>query len=222
MISSKLKSLIASRNIVQKDMAVALGISPSRLSNYITGKREPSHMMLIMIAKYLQIDVNYFTHNGFNKSYLDGNVSSLGDAYKQEAPFSTICERNDNNDTISIPLQSMSGKKTDIPYRKMSFPTVLFNGIEEISALKVFICAADNFFDSLKKDDLIIAVRSDATKLENFDKIIIHGRYSKVFYYFQEEQMKLLIDRKSPKNNIKITDDDLSEYFKVLFVVKHY
>ena len=222
MISSKLKSLIASRNIVQKDMAVALGISPSRLSNYITGKREPSHMMLIMIAKYLQIDVNYFTHNGFNKSYLDSSVSSLGDKYKHEAPFSTICERNDNNDTISIPLQSMSGKKTDIPYRKMSFPSVLFNGIKDISALKVFICAADNFLDSIRKEDLIIAVRSDTIELENFDKIIIHGRYSKVFYYFQEGKMKLLIDRKSPKNNIKLSDDDLSEYFKVLFVVKHY
>lgn len=222
MISSKLKSLIASRNIVQKDMAVALGISPSRLSNYITGKREPSHMMLIMIAKYLQIDVNYFTHNGFNKSYLDDSAASLGDGYKHEAPFSTICERNDNDDTISIPLQSMSGKKTDIPYRKISFPSVLFRGVDDISALKVFICAADNFFDSLKKDDLIVAVRSNATKLENFDKIIIHGRYSKVFYYFQEEKIKLLIDRKSPKNNIKISDEDLSEYFKVLFVVKQY
>ncbi len=222
MISSKLKSLIASRNIVQKDMAIALGISPSRLSNYITGKREPSHMMLIMIAKYLQIDVNYFTHNGFNKSYLDNNTASLSEEYNHKASFATMCERNESDKTISIPLQSMSGKKTDIPYRKISFPSVLFDGIEDMSALRVFICAVDSFFDTLKKDDLIIAVRSDAVKLENFDKIIIHGRYSKVFYYFQEEKMKFLIDRKSPKNNIKISDDDLPEYFKVLFVLKHY
>lgn len=222
MISSKLKSLITSRVIVQKDMAVALGISPSRLSNYITGKREPSHMMLIMIAKYLQIDVNYFTHNGFDKSYLDDAVVSFSEAYKLRTPHSIVSEKNENEDTISIPLQDMSGKKTDIPYRKISFPTVLFHGVDDILALKAFICKADNFFDSLRKDDLIISIRCDATKLENFDKIIIHGRYSKVFYYFQEEKMKLLIDRKSPKDNIKINDDDLSEYFKVLFVVKHY
>ncbi len=222
MISSKLKSLIISRDIVQKDMAEALGISPSRLSNYITGKREPSHMMLIMVAKYLQIDVNYFTHDGSSQSYLDRDVTGLNEGYQFSTPFSTMCEVSENEDILSIPLLSMSGKKTDIPYRKISFPTVLFSGIKDKLALKAFICTADNFFDSLKKDDLIISVRCDATKLENFDKIITHGRYSKVFYYFQEEKMKLLIDRKSPKNNVKINDDDLSEYFKVLFVVKHY
>lgn len=47
-----------------------MGLSPSRLSNYLTGKREPDLEMLASMAKYLDVDLNYFSPVNFSSQSL--------------------------------------------------------------------------------------------------------------------------------------------------------
>ncbi|MDR2869872.1 MAG: helix-turn-helix domain-containing protein [Deferribacteraceae bacterium] len=60
MIGKKLKDLLKARDIEQIQLARAVGISPSRLANYLSDKREPDLDMLTRMAKFLGVDVNYF------------------------------------------------------------------------------------------------------------------------------------------------------------------
>ena len=65
LIGQKLKKLIKIRNVKQIELANELGLSPSRLSNYLTDKREPNLETLIIIAKYFDVDLNYFGNDEF-------------------------------------------------------------------------------------------------------------------------------------------------------------
>jgi transcriptional regulator with XRE-family HTH domain len=62
MIGKKLKELLQSTNTKQVQLAKFIGISPSRLSNYLADKREPDLVMLSKMAHYLNVDLNYFAH----------------------------------------------------------------------------------------------------------------------------------------------------------------
>lgn len=48
------------KEITQKDLAEQLGMSESTISNYIKGKRMPSLDVAMKIAKFLDIDINWF------------------------------------------------------------------------------------------------------------------------------------------------------------------
>lgn len=70
-IGQKLKHLIREQNVKQIRLADAMGLSPSRLSNYLADKREPDLEMLAGMAKYLGVDLNYFSPVNFlSKSHL--------------------------------------------------------------------------------------------------------------------------------------------------------
>lgn len=60
-LGERIKHLILSKGYRQADVASKLGVSPSRLSNYITGVRMPDFFMLCRIAFLLGVSVSYFS-----------------------------------------------------------------------------------------------------------------------------------------------------------------
>lgn len=71
MIGKKLKVLLKQTGKRQIDLARHLGISASRLSNYLSDKREPDFQMLSEMAYFLGVDLNYFSNKNFKKKRKD-------------------------------------------------------------------------------------------------------------------------------------------------------
>ncbi len=55
----RLKKLRVGRHITQADLAVKLGVSPSAISMYEKGNREPNNSMLKKICIFFGVNVNY-------------------------------------------------------------------------------------------------------------------------------------------------------------------
>ena len=55
----RLKSLLAKKRQSQMDFALRLGITRSRLCNYINDRSEPDYATLCTIAEALQVSVDY-------------------------------------------------------------------------------------------------------------------------------------------------------------------
>ena len=60
LIGTKIKTLLRLRGKKQVELCNAIGISPSRLSNYISGSREPDLETLSKIANHLGKPLDYF------------------------------------------------------------------------------------------------------------------------------------------------------------------
>lgn len=54
-----LRELLDERSINQKEMALALNLAPSTLSNYVRGLREPDFQTMKIIADYFQVTTDY-------------------------------------------------------------------------------------------------------------------------------------------------------------------
>lgn len=59
MISKRLKSLREDSDMSQKDLAGAIGVSPSTIGMYESNKRTPDSEMLNRIADFFQVSVDY-------------------------------------------------------------------------------------------------------------------------------------------------------------------
>ena len=59
MISERLKSLREDADLSQKELAKALGVSPSTIGMYESGKRTPDSDMLTRICDFFNITVDY-------------------------------------------------------------------------------------------------------------------------------------------------------------------
>lgn len=58
-----LKELREERGFSQKELATKLGVSPTNIYNYEVGRTEPSIDMLILLAKTLEVSVDYLIGN---------------------------------------------------------------------------------------------------------------------------------------------------------------
>lgn len=61
-IGKKLQKLLRIQEIPEIDLAKHLGISPARLSNYLSDRSEPDLATLEKAAKYLSVSLSYFTY----------------------------------------------------------------------------------------------------------------------------------------------------------------
>lgn len=59
LFAERLKSLRTSRNILQKDVVAATGISLRAYLYYETGKREPTLSTLIALADFFDVSLDY-------------------------------------------------------------------------------------------------------------------------------------------------------------------
>lgn len=54
-----LKALRKSKNITQKQLAINIGASESGVQNYELGTRKPTYDMLIALADYFDVSIDY-------------------------------------------------------------------------------------------------------------------------------------------------------------------
>ena len=64
-----LKELLEQHNLSQKQLAESLAMSPSALSNYIQGIREPDYNTLIRIAKYFDVTTDFLLDHPYESKF---------------------------------------------------------------------------------------------------------------------------------------------------------
>jgi transcriptional regulator with XRE-family HTH domain len=78
MIGEKLRRLIKRKGIKQVEVCRAVGLSPSRLSNYLSGSREPDLETLSKIARFLEVKLDYFAYGDSIK-----NTKEIGERIRK-------------------------------------------------------------------------------------------------------------------------------------------
>lgn len=63
MFAQKIKELRKSKNLSQVQFAKQFGIASGTVAMWETGKRTPRHSMLLKIAKYFNVSVDYLLDN---------------------------------------------------------------------------------------------------------------------------------------------------------------
>jgi len=71
MIGERMRRLIKRRGLKQIEVCRAVSLSPSRLSNYLSGSREPDLETLSRIARFLDVKIDYFAYGDTVKSTKD-------------------------------------------------------------------------------------------------------------------------------------------------------
>lgn len=69
----RLKDLRIERGISQDELANVLGCSQSTINNYEKGKHEPDIDMLISMARFFKVSVDYLIGNSEIRTPLDGD-----------------------------------------------------------------------------------------------------------------------------------------------------
>lgn len=77
MFSDRLKNLRSARGESQEEVATSLGISQSRYQTYESNKREPDAVLLIKIAKYFGVSIDYLLGNFENPSDIDLSIAKI-------------------------------------------------------------------------------------------------------------------------------------------------
>lgn len=65
-----LKELLEQQDITQRSLAKALDMSPSALSNYIQGNREPDYSTLIRIADFFHVSTDFLLNHTYKASHV--------------------------------------------------------------------------------------------------------------------------------------------------------
>ncbi len=91
----KLREILEERNIKQKDVASAIGIYTSTMSQYVTGVREPDIETLIKLADYFGVSVDY----------LIGHDSPSGDASPAVRNFVYVNDKKYDLNENALKLQ---------------------------------------------------------------------------------------------------------------------
>lgn len=88
-LSEKMRRLVEQDGRSQKDIAKELNISESALSRYLKGEREPHADVLVKMARYFNVNVEYF----YGKEQAPENFSTLKRALARNAGQLTDAER---------------------------------------------------------------------------------------------------------------------------------
>lgn len=219
MIGKKLKNLIKTTTHKQVDLAKHLGISPSRLSNYLSDKREPDLAMLAQMVKFLGSDLNTISGVDFGKveSYpeietADYRVAEAQSAYGDDSA----------NGVVRVQLVPMNAKKRGINSITIPVSRQLFDGVEKpeknASVFQVNGYLPD---DVAKENDYLVCTRCSSTVLTNGSRIFENGRNAKFFKYYQDRDVIILINENDNKEHVRIdSPSELNNYYKILWVIK--
>lgn len=219
MIGKKLKYLLKSTKRKQIDLAKYLGISPSRLSNYLSDKKEPDIDMLGEMAKYLGVDLNYFSNIDFFSKKNDKKISqptvSVNDV---DAPYGS----EDTDRVIRVPLTLINAKKRGINTTTVALSAILLKGINEPEK-NVTVFEINAYIPSgiAEEYDFLVCVKSSEVPLENGDLLFEHGRNTKFFRYYKTDDLIILVNEDNNKEHTTLTEESaLSYYNKLLWVIK--
>lgn len=218
MIGKKLKYLLKSTKRKQIDLAKYLGISPSRLSNYLSDKREPDLDMLAEMAKYLGVDLNYFSNIDFFAKKSDKKGGGPVSVNEVGAPYGS----EDTDKVIRVPLTPINAKKRGINTTTVGISAIFLKGIQEPEK-NVIVFEINGYIPSniAEEYDFLICVKSSEVALENGDLLFENGRNTKFFRYYKTDNVTVLVNEDNSKDHLIISnEEDLGYYNKLLWVIK--
>jgi len=126
MFGNRLKQLRCQKNILQKDLAEKLSVSKSTVGMWETDSREPDLKMLVKIADYFNVSLDYLlgrtesplTVSGIQTGDINGNhsannwtVNSKNDDITEE--FIKVFKELDFSDKIEVMSFAMQKKKKE-------------------------------------------------------------------------------------------------------------
>ena len=215
MIGKKLKSLLKSTGKRQIDLARHLGISPSRLSNYLSDKREPDFQMLTEMAYFLGVDLNYFAEKNFKKKRKDEIFEVAEEGYVYG---------NERESTVKVAIAPVNGKKKGINTLTIPVSGLFLLGTKnpeenvtvfEVNAEVPSFIAADN--------DYFICVKCSATPLNDGDMIFENGRNMKFYRFYRDKEFVILINIENNREHVRVTSlNELEGFHTVLWLMKKY
>ncbi len=221
MIGKKLKELIKVRNIKQIKLAKYVGISPSRLSNYLSDKREPDLEMLAKMAKYLNVDLNYFTDVRFPVKKDTSYVTTFEDDSLLAESAAVIESDVSLDDVLEVPFLSINSKKRALKNKTLPIPKILLEDIDnpEENAI-LFEVTTGIGGDTFRQGDYIMAARFSSISAKNGSLVFESGRNGKVYRFFDDGNIKLLLTEDT-KDIHNIPDEaELSKYYVIVWVIK--
>ncbi|MDR2400891.1 MAG: helix-turn-helix domain-containing protein [Deferribacteraceae bacterium] len=213
MIGKKLKDLIRNRGIRQIKLARFLGISPSRLSNYLSDKREPDLEMLSKMAKYLEVDLNYFS-NTFYPQSVEHKRSS-----KATFELKPIDEDEFVVPTVNIPYIAINSKKRLGRKSLVPVPVSFVESVEnpEENAL---LCEVTTKIGGIhfKNGDVVLSAKCSAVKDKSGKFVFETGRNGKAFRYLEKKDYKFLVSEDNSEVVNITSDEELERYHALLWV----
>lgn len=218
MIGKKLKYLLKSTKRKQIDLAKYLGISPSRLSNYLSDKREPDLDMLAEMAKYLSVDLNYFSNIDFFAKKSDKKANAALSVNEVGAPYGS----EDTDKIVRAVLTPINAKKRAINTTTIGISAILLKGIKDAEK-NVSVFEINGYIPSSIADeyDFLVCVKCTEGKLENGDLLFENGRNIKFFRYYKSDKVIILVNEDDTKDHMVLTDpEELKHYNKLLWVIK--
>jgi transcriptional regulator with XRE-family HTH domain len=212
MIGKKLKDLIRSRGIRQIKLAKFLGISPSRLSNYLSDKREPDLEMLSKMAKYLDVDLNYFSNTFYPQSIENA----------RNAVSSFVLKPHDENalvvPTVNVPYIAINSKKRLGRKALVPVPLFLLEGVDNPSE-NALLCEVTTKIGGIhfKSSDVVLSAKCASVKDKNGKVVFETGRNGKAFRYLEKKDYRLLVSEDNSEM-LNVTDEELERYNVLLWV----
>ena len=219
MIGKKLKELIHQRNIKQIKLAKYLGISPSRLSNYLSDKREPDLEMLAKMARYLGVDLNYFSGVRFtakkDATFMTDDDPVVG---KEHVTYNT----EDVWGSVDIPYMSINSKKKAAKTKMVSVSGMFLNGVDNPRENAImFEVTTGVGGKNFKQGDYLVAVRFSLAEAKAGALIFETGRNGKVFRYIKDANGSYFLSEDSKELKKLSGKEDFESYYIVVWVISH-
>lgn len=215
MIGKKLKELLYESGRRQVDLARHLGISPSRLSNYLSDKREPDFEMLTEMAYFLGVDLNYFSSKNFKKKRKDDIFEVSEDGYTYG---------NERESIVNVAIAPVNGKKKGITTTTIPVSGLFLLGTKNPEEnVTVFEVNSEVPTFIAKDNDYFICVKCAATQLNDGDMIFENGRNMKFYRFYRDKEFVLLVNMENGKDHVRVTSmSELQGFHKVLWLMKKY
>ena len=215
MIGKKLKELLYESGRRQVDLARHLGISPSRLSNYLSDKREPDFEMLTEMAYFLGVDLNYFSRKNFKKKRKDDIFEVSEDGYTYG---------NERESIVNVAIAPVNGKKKGITTTTIPVSGLFLLGTKNPEEnVTVFEVNSEVPTFIAKDNDYFICVKCAATPLNDGDMIFENGRNMKFYRFYRDKEFVLLVNMENGKDHVRVTSmSELQGFHKVLWLMKKY
>ncbi|MBQ3567221.1 MAG: helix-turn-helix transcriptional regulator [Oscillospiraceae bacterium] len=102
--SNTINQLLKEKNVSINKVASAINADPKTLRNYIDCKSIPSAIMIMRLAKYFNVSLDYMTTNGKSDTgYSDETVTELGTLVKN---FDVTLEKSkESDDTVILKIK---------------------------------------------------------------------------------------------------------------------
>ncbi|MBQ3033819.1 MAG: helix-turn-helix transcriptional regulator [Deferribacterales bacterium] len=221
MLGKRLRKFIRNLKVKQVELAEHLGISPSRLSNYLSDKREPDFVMLIEMVKYLGTDLNTLAGVEF---------TGIPECKRAKGAVATVREEldvyktSDSSDTVQVVLQPINAKKCGINVNYVPVNNSLLTDVDEPEKnVSVFHINSSVSYSITGENDYVICAKCFATDLSSGDTVFENGRMPKFFKYYEGDENAMLVNVDNDKEHVFVPNQEiLDNYYKVLWMVKKF